>query len=236
MFSRFRPRSVRSRSFSTVSAFVAALAWLAAGLFAPSAQAQSGEGAVAGVATNAETDRPLPGVSVVVEGTERGASAGPQGQFAIGGLDPGAYTVRARFVGYAPQSREVRVAAGDMARVQYALSPRAVGLEAVVVTARGETPGPSEQLRKAAIQEANPRDAGELLRKMPGTSAVRRGPVGLDPVVRGLRSGQVGVYVDGMRTMPAGPARMDSPLSHTGPSTMQSIEVAKGPYALTWGG
>ena len=70
---------------------------------------------------------------------------------------------------------------------------------------------------------------------MPGVGAVRRGPVGLDPVVRGLRESQVGVYVDGMRTMPAGPARMDSPLSHSGPSTMRSVEIVKGPYALTWG-
>ena len=74
------------------------------------------------------------------------------------------------------------------------------------------------------------------MQTMSGVNVVRRGPVGLDPVVRGLRETQVGVYVDGMRTFPADPARMDSPLSHTGPSTLQSVEVAKGPYALTWGG
>ena len=209
------------------------------GLFARSAEparAQSADGYVAGAAVDAETGRPLPGVNVLVEGADRGAGAGPRGRFRLGPLDPGSYTLEARFVGYAPLSREVEVPAGDTASVRFALTPRTVGLEAVEVTARRETPGASEQLQKAAIQEANPRDGGELIRKMPGASAVRRGPVGLDPVVRGLRAGQVGVYVDGMRTMPAGPARMDSPLSHTGPSTMQSIEVAKGPYALTWGG
>ena len=34
---------------------------------------------------------------------------------------------------------------------------------------------------------------------------------------------------------PAGPARMDSPLTHLDPSAVRSIEVVKGPYALTWG-
>ncbi len=38
-----------------------------------------------------------------------------------------------------------------------------------------------------------------------------------------------------MRTFPAGPARMDSPMSHIDPSTISDIKVVKGPYALTWG-
>ena len=206
----------------------------------PAAAAQP-SGAVTGRVTNGETGRPLPSVNVIVESTgdgaqPRGTSTGPQGRFAVDGLAPGRYVVRARFVGFASRSREVEVSAAESVGVRFALAPRTVGLDAVEVTAAPTVSETAEQLRKADIQEANPRDGGELLRTMSGVSAVRRGPVGLDPVVRGLRSGQVGVYVDGMRTFPAGPARMDSPLSHTGPSTMQSIEVAKGPYALTWGG
>lgn len=49
------------------------------------------------------------------------------------------------------------------------------------------------------VREANPRDAGELLRKLPGLDAVRRGPLGLDPVVRGLHETQVAVFLDGAR-------------------------------------
>ncbi|WP_263786128.1 TonB-dependent receptor [Salinibacter grassmerensis] len=208
--------------------------------FIPAAAAQS-SGTVTGQVTDGETGRPLPSVNVIVEGSgddarPRGTSTGPHGRFTVDGLVAGVYTVRARFVGFASRSREVEVSAAETVGVRFALSPRTVGLDAVEVTAAPTASEPAEQLQKADIREANPRDGGELLRTMSGVSAVRRGPVGLDPVVRGLRSGQVGVYVDGMRTFPAGPARMDSPLSHTGPSTMQSIEVAKGPYALTWGG
>jgi iron complex outermembrane receptor protein len=198
------------------------------------AHAQS-PGAVTGRVVHAEAGGPLPGVNVVVDGTGRGASTGPEGRFVVDGLDAGTYTVRAQFVGYTPKSRAIEVPAGGTVQVQFALSPRTVGLDAVEVTAR-QVREAGERIQKTKIQEANPRDAGEVLRTMPGLDAVRRGPVGLDPVVRGLRATQVGVYVDGMRTFPAGPARMDSPLSHTGPSTMQSIEAAKGPYALTWGG
>jgi iron complex outermembrane receptor protein len=217
-----------------------AVLFIALGLLSSPALAQS-TGTVTGRVTNAETGRPLPGVNVLVErpgdaGSRRGASTGPEGRFSVDALSPGRYAVQARFVGYAPQSREVRVSGGETVRVSLTLSPRTVGLEAVEVTADRRAREAAEQIRKGRIQEASPRDAGELMRTIPGTGAVRRGPIGLDPVVRGLRETQVGVYVDGMRTFPAGPARMDSPLSHTGPSTMQSVEVAKGPYALTWGG
>jgi len=208
--------------------------FLSALLLVGPAHAQS-PGAITGRVVHAEAGGPLPGVNVVVDGTGRGASTGPEGRFVVDGLDAGTYTLRAQFVGFTPASRAVEVPAGGTVRVRLALSPRTVGLDAIEVTAR-QVREAGEQIQKTKIQEANPRDAGEVLRTMPGLDAVRRGPVGLDPVVRGLRATQVGVYVDGMRTFPAGPARMDSPLSHTGPSTMRSIEAAKGPYALTWGG
>jgi iron complex outermembrane receptor protein len=64
---------------------------------------------------------------------------------------------------------------------------------------------------------------------------MRRGALGLDPVVRGLRDTQLGVYVDAARTFPGGPAGMDTPMSHVDPAHVQSMEVITGPYALTWG-
>ncbi|NBC18184.1 MAG: TonB-dependent receptor, partial [Bacteroidetes bacterium] len=46
---------------------------------------------------------------------------------------------------------------------------------------------------------------------------------------------EVGAYVDGVRRFPAGPLRMDSQVSHFDPSTIDRVEVVKGPYALIWG-
>ena len=217
------------RHISTLALFVLLFT------IAPTATAQS-TGFVAGRVAEAETGQPLAGANIVIPGTQRGVSSGSEGRFTLGPLEPGRYTLQARFVGFQAVTQEVAVVAGDTARVRFALASRAIGLAAVEVTARRDAPQTAEQLQKADIQEANPQDAGELIRTIGGADAVRRGPVGLDPVVRGLRESQVGVYVDGMRTFPAGPARMDSPLSHSGPSTMRSIEVIKGPYALSSGG
>ena len=78
-------------------------------------------------------------------------------------------------------------------------------------------------------------DAGEILRHLPGGAAVRRGPINLEPNLRGLAEDQVASFVDGTRTFAAGPARMDSNVSHVSPRMVQDLRVVKGPYALTWG-
>jgi iron complex outermembrane receptor protein len=110
-----------------------------------------------------------------------------------------------------------------------------VDLDGIQVTALRPNAQPSGTLGSDQIREAEVADPGALLRDLPGLGSVRRGPMGLDPNVRGLSETEVGVYIGGMRTFPTGPARMDSPLSHVDPSAIASIDVVKGPYALTWG-
>jgi iron complex outermembrane receptor protein len=127
------------------------------------------------------------------------------------------------------------VEAGTTTRVSITMQPEAVSMRGVKVTALRPSLEPSDQLAEDQIRKAEVADPGALLRTLPGVDAVRRGPLGLDPNVRGLSETEVGVYVGGLRTFPAGPGRMDSPLSHIDPSTIKSIDVVKGPYALTWG-
>ena len=127
------------------------------------------------------------------------------------------------------------MSAGDTVRADFALETEALRLSGIAVSVLRPTLRPRSELEGRLARETNPRDVGDLLRRLPGVSSVRRGALGLDPVVRGLRETEVGVYLDGTRQFPAGPARMDSPLSHLDPSTLDDIEVVKGPYALTWG-
>ncbi|MEM6794488.1 MAG: TonB-dependent receptor [Acidobacteriota bacterium] len=78
-------------------------------------------------------------------------------------------------------------------------------------------------------------DLTEHLRTLPGLSAVRRGSINLEPTLRGLQEDQIATSVDGTRTFAAGPARMDSNLSHVGVHSTSSVRVVKGPFALSWG-
>jgi iron complex outermembrane receptor protein len=185
--------------------------------------------------TDATTQNPLPGVNIVLRGTEQGAATGADGQFRIRSVPSGPQLLVVRFLGYRTAEREITVAAGETVRVDVALQPAPIGMQGVQVTALRPDLQPTGELDQARIEGADVADAGGLMRNVPGVDAVRRGALGYDPNVRGLSETEVGVYVDGMRTFPAGPLRMDSPLSHIDPSSIASVEVVKGPYALTWG-
>ena len=78
-------------------------------------------------------------------------------------------------------------------------------------------------------------DLVESLRAAPNVRVLRRGGTNFEPVVQGLREMQLAMIVDGTRTFAAGPARMDSELSHVDPGSVASVEVVTGPYALTEG-
>ncbi|MEF8817742.1 MAG: TonB-dependent receptor [Salinibacter sp.] len=200
----------------------------------PPAAAQS-TGTVEGRVFERQTDTSLPGVNIVVPDLDRGAVTDGEGRFVLRGVPPGTYQLQARFVGYAPTTRTVQVRAGRTAQLRIRLSRSSVEMRGIQVTALSPDRDPTGSLDAEQIRTAEVADPGALLRDLPGISSVRRGPVGLDPNVRGLSETEVGVYIGGMRTFPAGPARMDSPMSHIDPSTIKSIDVVKGPYALTWG-
>jgi len=200
----------------------------------PVASAQS-TGTVTGRVTEAESGAPLPGVNVILPELDRGAATNENGRFRLGDVPTGSHRLDARFVGYAPATRTVMVTAGATTQVKMSLRPESVEMTGIQVTALRPGMEPEISLRAEQIRKAEVADPGALLREMPGVSSVRRGPLGLDPNVRGLQTAEVGVYVNGTRTFPAGPARMDSPMSHIDPSTIASIDVVKGPYALTWG-
>jgi iron complex outermembrane receptor protein len=212
---------------------VAAVSLIAAFGHSSPAVAQS-TGTVAGTVVD-ETGTPLPSVNVVLPGLDRGTTTGAKGRFRLSDVPTGSHSLRARFVGYAPATDTVTVAPGTTARVALTLCPESVTLDGIRVTALRPTAQPSGNLSTNQLREAEVADPGALLRELPGIGSVRRGPTGLAPNVRGLSETEVGVYIGGMRTFPSGPARMDSPLSHVDPSAIASIDVVKGPYALTWG-
>lgn len=215
---------------------VCTLACLALLLTAIPSHAQRPDtGTVVATVTDADSGDPIPGVNVLVDGTPLGAATGPDGRATLPSVPAGTQTIVARSVGYATGRTDVEVLAGQTTRVAFSLRSSPVEMRGVEVTALGPDLQPTQQLADRQIREADAADTGGLLRGLPGIDAVRRGPLGFDPNVRGLTGTEVGVYVDGMRTFPAGPLRMDSQLSHFDPSSVQSVEVVKGPYALTWG-
>ena len=99
--------------------------------------AQTPTGAITGRVIDSTSLQPLADVSVVVEGTRRGAVTGPDGAFTIGGVPAGTHTVRARRIGFNGPSVVVTVPAGGTVTASFALDRRAIALEDVVTVGYG---------------------------------------------------------------------------------------------------
>ncbi len=180
--------------------------------------------------------KPLVGVNVYISGTNIGSTTDETGHYQITRIPAGEHLVTAEYVGRESQSWRQTFVMGAKFTKDISMATKPLIMPGIVVTA---SPAGAQQplttLSPNVIRRSPARVSGELIRQVPGVDAVRRGPVGLDPVIRGLRETEVGAYIDGSRMFPAGPGRMDSPISHIDPNAIQKIQVVKGPYALTWG-
>jgi TonB-linked SusC/RagA family outer membrane protein len=102
----------------------------------PAANAGS-TGTITGRVTDRTTQRPAPGARVSIVGQTRSVITNDEGQYRLGGLPAGVYTVRALRLGSESATQQVTVAAGQTATADFALAPSAVTLEQVTVTATG---------------------------------------------------------------------------------------------------
>lgn len=204
-------------------------------LFLPATTFSQSTGSISGTITSQHDRAPISDVNVFIPNTTLGTTTNKNGKFTISNVPSGTHIVKATFIGFEPARTSVTVQSGQTTKISLSLLEVSYQLSGIAVSSLRPDLEPKSELENQEVREANPRDSGELLRVVPGVDAVRRGPIGLDPVVRGLRETEVGTYLDGTRIFPAGPARMDSPLSHLDPSAIQSMQVVKGPYALTWG-
>jgi outer membrane receptor protein involved in Fe transport len=155
-------------------------------------------GKVSGRVVDRETNQPLMGANVLIEGTLLGAATDSQGKFTILQVPPGTYTIRALYMGYQPMRVEnVTVRANRIAYADFALNPTVVDVEAVVVTA--ERPlvekDNTSTLRSVSgedIQNLPTTTVNDVLRTQAGV--VMSGGVHF----RGGRSGEVVYMVDGI--------------------------------------
>lgn len=99
--------------------------------------AQDTTGAVSGRVIDATSQQPLSGVSVQVAGTDRRTMTVVDGSFLLTGVPAGSQQLRASRIGYAVLQQDVTITAGGTARVELALNPHALMLDAVVTTGYG---------------------------------------------------------------------------------------------------
>jgi iron complex outermembrane receptor protein len=217
-------------NFATLVAAAAALH-----LALPSAARAQQTGDVVGRAVAAGTGDPV--VSAMVEVVETGMRMPTDGlgRFHLARLPAGPVEIRLSAIGFVPVDTTVTIRPAESTALTVEMSVEPIQVPGIQVSVLRPDLRRQSQMEQQAVREANPRDPGELLREVQGVDAARRGALGLDPNIQGLTETEVASFVDGERRFPAGPGRMDAPLTHVDALAYRSLEVVKGPYALTWG-
>jgi len=98
--------------------------------------AQGTTGTVSGRVVDSASQQPIPGVTIRVDGTQRGAVTRDDGGYTIGGVPAGTYVLRATRLGYAPRTLSVTVGSGTVT-TNFALPRQAAVLEQIVTVGYG---------------------------------------------------------------------------------------------------
>ena len=119
---------------------------------------------VSGVVRDAEGG-PLPGVSVYLSGTTRGAAADREGRYRLGAVEPGRYRLVASLLGYTPAVQAVRLAPGAALTLDVVLTPDTATLAPITVEAQADRRWQRhlDRFRRALIGESSNADSTRIL-------------------------------------------------------------------------
>lgn len=168
--------------------------------------AQTSGGTITGTVRDQSTGETMPGVNVVIAGTLRGASTGPDGEFTITSVAPGSYSLNFSFISYKPLMVEgVEVKTGSVSVINAVMSDQSVELDDIVVVATRRndsevsvmnsiksSPVVVSGISAQLISRTQDRDASEVVRRLPGVSVVDDRFI----VVRGLSSRYNNVWLN----------------------------------------
>ncbi len=198
-------------------------------------------GSITGRVTDAKTQTALAGATVVVQGSSRSATTGNDGRYRIAEVAPGTYTVRARYIGYAPGSASVTVSADQEATADLALEKSVQRLDEVVTTGTiTETqvraiPNPITVITGDEIREKHIQGIDQLFRgDVPGVLSWNTGSHGDQTVIATRGGSDLGsggallkTYVDGVEVY------QTDFLSTIDVSSIDRVELIRGPEAST---
>ena len=198
-------------------------------------------GTIAGRVVSGTDHEPLPGVSVLLEGTVRGTSTNMRGEFRLTDVPPGVHTVLFSMVGYQRVTRQdLAVEEGRETSVEVTLTQTVIPTEQIVVTASKreqslqEVPVSISILDASEIRERNALTVDDALRYIPGVNITGfqvnvRGSSGYS---RGAGS-RVLMLVDGVPFITGDTGEMNFESIPVG--QVDRIEVVKGASSALYG-
>ena len=195
-----RPGRLRQLRQTLTCALIALLATGLAGFAAGRAEAQGGAGRITGTVTDSKTGRAIAFVSISVPEARTGALSDSKGDFLIGNLPPGTYTLKAQYTGYGPETvTGVVVTAGQATATKIQMTEIVVKQEeTVVVTGTRKLVdvkegGTIRTVRSEDIQNQGLQNLQDVVSQQAGVSSENN-----QIRVRGGRSDETTFIIDGV--------------------------------------
>ncbi len=198
------------------------------------ANKQAGELSIKGSVTDATTDEPLVGCSILVKGSNRGVNTDVNGKFTISADEKAVLVVS--YVGYNKQE----IAVAGRANIQIKMVANSAALEQVIVIGYGSTTqkdvtGSMKSIKEGAFNKGIINSPEQLLQgKVAGVNVTSASgePGGTQSItVRGpggVRTGSTPLFVvDGLALDNSSTGGATNPLNYLNPQDIASIDVLK---------
>ena len=196
-------------------------------------------GSLRGRVTLEKTGDPLHKATVLIVQLARSTETNEEGEYVFENVPVGTYELLVHTAALTDERKTVRIAAGQVAVVDFALrlAPRR---EQVTVTASGreqttfESFQTTETLGSLELVEKAHTSLGEVLSDQPGVAKRSFGAGSARPVLRGFDGDRVLILVDGLQT-----GTLSSQSGDHGETLdvlgLERVEVVKGPATLLYG-
>lgn len=150
-------------------------------VFAFSAFSQTSPSTIRGTITDKATGDPLALANVMIDNSSSGTSADFDGRYTVD-VTAGPHTVTVSFVGYETITKDVRLSAGEVLTLDFALEEFSNVTDYVVISAGkfeqdlGEVTVSMEVIKPNVIENRNTTNLDEVLQQTPGVSIVDNEP------------------------------------------------------------
>ncbi len=201
-------------------------------LLSISGWSQEQEKAVIEGTVYSEAGEPLPGVTLILQGTSKGAMTDVFGKFRVSNIDPGTYILQVRHLGYYSVDRNVDLRAYEKLSLELSLEAKTEEIDNVTILGKSLNSKIREQaFTVSAISTEDlynsTSDVQQVLNRIPGVRILEEGGLGSDTnfTLNGFSGDQVKFFMDGI------------PMDHFGSSlslsdipvnSIDRIEVYKG--------
>ncbi len=157
-------------------------------------------GNISGIITDTN-NQPIPGVSVIIDGTMKGSSSNFNGEYDIMNVSYGTYTITASFVGYKTVSNQITINSTNITQ-NFILQEDLLSLDEVIVTGSSNPKTKLESsiavttMSAKQIESRSPQSTADLLQSIPGFLVeTSGGEVGNNLFARGIPSAGAYEYV-----------------------------------------